>query len=131
MKLYKYIFVVIYLVLLSACATTRDLESDGTVTIQKVDSKYTYIKSVSIKQFDKEVVLVGVAKLRKSGRGTVRDHIDVRFTASNGDVVYMKEAAYHRISTKNGEAIFRITLKKVPQSGSLLQLCLHNTSTHC
>jgi hypothetical protein len=130
MKIYKYIFIVFYLVLLSGCATTRDLESDGTVTIQRVDSKSAYIKSVSIKQFDKEVVLAGMVKLRRSRRGTVRDHVDMRLTALNGDVVYMQEVSYHRLSTKNGEANFRITLNTVPQYGSILQLSLHDRSTH-
>jgi len=130
MKIYKYIFIVFYLVLLSGCATTRDLESDGTVTIQRVDSKSAYIIFASIKQFDKEVVLAGVVKLRRSGRGNVRDHVDMSLTALNGDVVYMQEVSYHRLSTKNGEANFRITLNKVPQYGSILQLSLHDRSTH-
>lgn len=130
MAIYKYIFLMFNMVLLSGCATHRDLVSDGTVAIQRIDSKSAYIKSVSIKQFNNEVVLTGVVKLRRSGRGTVRDHVDVRLTALNGDVVYMQEVSYHRLSTKNGEANFRITLNKVPQSGSLLQLSLHNTSVH-
>lgn len=129
MKIYKYIYIVFYLVLLSGCATTRDLESDGTVTIQRVDSKSAYIKSVSIKQFDKEVGIAGVVKLRRSGRGAVHDHVDVRLTALNGDVIFMQEVSYHRLSTKNGEANFRITLNKVPEFGSLLELSLHNASS--
>jgi hypothetical protein len=130
MKINKYIYIVFYLVLLSGCATTQDLESDGTVTIKRVNSKYAYIKSVSIKQFDKEVVLAGVVKLRRSGRGTVRDHVEVRLTALNGDVVYMQEVSYHRLITKNGKANFKITFNQVPQPGSLLQLSLHDPSTH-
>lgn len=130
MKIYICLLLVFNLVLLHGCATHRDLASDGTVTVQKVDSKYAYFKSVSIKQFDKEVALAGVVKLRHSGRGTVRDHVDMRLTATNGDEVFDEEVSYHRLSTKYGEASFRITLSEVPRSGSLLQLSLHDTSAH-
>lgn len=130
MKSHRYTFLIISLILLPGCTTGRDLERDETITIQRIDSKSSYIKSVSIKQFDNEVVLAGVVKLRRSGRGTVHDHVDMKLVAPNGGEVFKKEVSYHRLSTKNGEANFRITLNKVPQSGSFLQLSLHNTSAH-
>jgi hypothetical protein len=129
MKSHRYIFLIISLLLLSACTTGRDLERDETITIQRIDSKSAYIKPLSIKQFDNEVVLAGVVKLRHSGRGTVHDHVDIKLVTPNGGEVFKKEVSYHRLSTKNGEANFRITLKKVPEFGSLLELSLHNASS--
>ena len=130
MNLTRYIFLVFSLVVLSGCTTGRDLVRDDTVTIQPIDSRYAYIKSISIKQFDKEIALAGVVKLRHSGRGIVHDHVDVKVSAPNGGVIYENEVLYHHLNIKKGEANFRVTLNKELQSGSLMQLSLQNVSEH-
>ena len=130
MKMYRsnfiFLFLVFNVVLLSACSTGRDLVRDESVIIQRVDSKYTHFKSVSIKQFDGEVSLAGTVKLRRSGRGTVRDQINLKLTEVNGDLILKENVSYHRVNIKKGEANFRIKLNQVPQPGSLLILSLHN-----
>ena len=120
------VFVVLNLVLLSGCATDRDLVRDNTVTIERVGSNSAYIKYVSIKQFDKEVSLWGKAKRYHSGRGTIRGHVDVVITAPDGRLISKNEVPYYRVDSKNGEANFQITLSEAPQAGSLLRLSLHN-----
>ncbi len=50
MQLHKYIYLVFTMVVLSGCTTGRDLVRDDMVRIQRIDSQYAYIKSVSIKQ---------------------------------------------------------------------------------
>jgi len=117
-------------VLLSGCASDRDLIRDNTVTVERVDSNSAYIKSVSIQQFDDEVSVSGMVKRRHSGRGTVRGHVDMVISAPDGHLVSKNEVPYYRKNLKYGEANFHITLSEEPQAGSLLQLSLHNTSSY-
>jgi hypothetical protein len=124
------VFVVLVLILLSGCASDRDLIRDNTVTVVRIGSNSAYIKSMSIQQVNDEVSVSGVVKRRHSGRGSVRGHVDLFITEPDGRLISKKEVPYYRKNLKKGEAHFHVTLGEEPQSGSLLRLSLHNTLPH-
>lgn len=129
-SIFKSVFFVFSLVLLSGCASDRDLIRDNTITLERIDSNIAYFKSVSIQQFDKEVFLRGTVKRRHSGRGTVRDHVDAMLTQPDGRLIYINEVPYYHKNIKKGKAQFQVTFSEELKAGSLLRLSLHNTSEH-
>ena len=124
--IYVSVLIVFNLILLSGCSTGRNLIRDNTVTVERIDTNITYIKSVSVQQFDKEISIKGTVQRQHSGRGTVRGHVDLELITPNGRLIYQDEVPYYRKNLKKGEANFQITLPEEPQAGSVLRLSLHN-----
>jgi hypothetical protein len=134
MKNHRIIFVsglvVLNFVLLPSCATSRDLIRDNTVAVERINSNRAYIKFVSAQQFDKKVSVRGTVKRRHSGRGTVRDHVDVVIIAPDGSIVSNNDTPYYRKNIKKGEANFHLALSDELRVGSVFRLSLHNAPSH-
>lgn len=71
------VFVVVNLVILTSCTIGKDLVHDKMVNVKRIDSNNAYIKYASFKKFNKEATLICTVKLRRSGRGAVRDYFSI------------------------------------------------------
>ena len=114
----------------TACSTTKVVQKESDITIERIDSDNAIVSQAYLMQAGEELMLRGKIKRRHFGRGAIYGHLHVTLTDSKGKAIKTADIGYTRRSVKSSFATFSITLPDDLKSVSTIRITHFKSYTH-
>ena len=97
--------------LLSGCASLpENLATNGSIKVERVDSRDAKIESVQIRAVDAGLKINGTLRKKYHGRGAIPGHLHIKAIDRNGEILAQTTSRYQRRNVKERRSSFSVTI---------------------
>ena len=113
------------------CAESRiNLVDDGTVTVERVDSRQARIVNVNVYQDGEGIVISGTVRRKSTTVAVDKGHVDVVVFSPDGNIIQEVIARYTpRLTKKRRSAQFSVRIETSLPNNSIVRM-VHHTRAH-